>query len=157
MNKLTVLVLGSLMFSACQESKEAKPVVAERSPIEGTWKLLKGTLIEKGDTTITDYDNGKLSFIKVVNGTHFTFLLHDLKQGKDSATAAFSAGGGKYSLEGSTYTEHLEYCNDRNWEGHDFPFQISIHGDTLTQTGVEKVAETGVERHNTEVYVRLRK
>lgn len=150
-----MLFVVAVMFTACQDAKESKPALADKLSIEGTWKLLRGTLVEKGDTTVTDYDNGKLSFIKVLNGTHFAFLLHDLKQGKDSATAVFSAGGGKYTLEGSTYTEHLEYCNDRNWEGHDFPFQIIIQGDTLTQTGVEKVAETGVERHNTEVYVRV--
>jgi predicted small secreted protein len=152
-----ILIVGAVLFAACGENKESKSVAAEKLPIEGTWKLMKGTLVEKSDTTVTDYNNGKLSFIKVLNGTHFSFLLHDLKQGKDSATATFSAGGGRYTLEGSTYTEHLEYCNDRAWEGHDFPFQITIHGDTLTQTGVEKVAETGVERHNTEVYLRWTK
>ena len=146
-----------LVALSCQSPQEGKPASPETMPIVGTWELLKGTLIEKGDTTVTDYANGKLSFIKVINGTHFTFLSHDLDKGKDSASANFSAGGGRYTLEGSTYTEHLEFCNDRTWEGHDFPFQLKIVGDTLTQTGVEKVAETGVERQNTEVYVRLPK
>ena len=42
-------------------------------PIEGTWKLLTGTLIEKNDTAVTDYTKGK-EFIKIINDTHFAFL-----------------------------------------------------------------------------------
>jgi len=124
-------------------------------PIEGTWKLQTGTLIEKGDTTVTDYTK-KLSFIKIINGDHFAFLNHDLNKGKDTATAAFSAGGGKYTLKDSTYTEHLEYCNDRQWEGNDFSFTITITNDTLVQTGVEKVESAGVNRLNIERYVRVK-
>lgn len=121
--------------------------------IRGTWKLLKGTLIEKGDSIVTDYTKGR-SFIKIINDTHFAFLMHDLNKGKDSAE--FSAGGGSYTLHDSAYTEHLEYCNDRQWEGNDFSFTISIHNDTLTQTGVEKIDSIGVNRLNIEQYVRLK-
>lgn len=116
----------------------------------GTWKLLKGTLIENGDTTITNYTKN-LSFIKIINGTHFAFLQHDLN--KDS-TASFVAGGGRYSLKDSSYTEHLEYCCAREWEGHDFSFTIHIKNDTLTQSGIEKIEGTNVNRMNVEQYVR---
>ncbi|MEP6464919.1 MAG: hypothetical protein ABJB05_01380 [Parafilimonas sp.] len=122
-------------------------------PVQGTWKLLTGTLIEKGDTTVTDYTKDK-SFIKIINDTHFAFLMHNLNSGKD--TAEFSAGGGAYTLHGSAYTEHLEYCNDRQWEGNDFSFTITINNDTLTQTGVEKIDSIGVNRLNVEKYVRLK-
>src|SRR5438270_9629371 len=107
-----------------------------QASIRGTWKLLKGTVIEKGDTTVTDYTRNT-SFIKIINDTHFAFLQHDLHKGKDSAV--FVAGGGSYSLKDSSYTEHLEYCNAREWEGNDFPFHIAIKNDTLTIYGVEKV------------------
>lgn len=118
----------------------------------GTWKLLKGTVIENGDTTITDYTKN-LSFIKIINGTHFAFLQHDVN--KDS-TASFVAGGGRYSLKDSSYTEHLEYCSAREWEGHDFSFTINIKNDTLTQSGIEQIEGTNVNRMNTEQYVRLK-
>lgn len=125
-------------------------------PIEGTWKLQTGTLIEKGDTTVTDYTK-KLSFIKIINGDHFAFFNHDLNKGKDTATAAFSAGGGRYTLKDSTYTEHLEYCSDRQWEGNDFTFTITINNDTLVQTGIEKIESAGVNRLNIERYVKVKK
>ena len=124
-------------------------------PITGTWQLLTGTLIEKGDTTVTDYTTNK-RFIKIINDSHFAFLSHDVNKGKDSATASFSAGGGKYSIKDSTYIEHLEYCNDRQWEQNDFQFTVSIHNDTLIQQGVEKIAGTNINRLNIEKYVRLK-
>jgi hypothetical protein len=124
------------------------------APIQGTWKLLTGTLIDKGDTTVTDYTKDK-EFIKIINATHFAFLSHDLNKGKDSS-AMFSAGGGKYSLKDSVYTEHLEYCNDRQWEGNDFQFTVTINNDTLIQQGVEKIDSIGVNRLNIEKYVRIK-
>lgn len=151
----TFIVLLSLLFmiSCSQPAAETKPEV-NSNPMKGTWKLLSGTLIEKGDTTVTDYSKN-VSFIKILNDTHFAFLLHDLNKGADS-TKAFSAGGGTYSLADSTYTEHLEYCSDRNWEGHDFPFTITIQQDTLVQRGVEKIESAGIDRINIEKYVRLK-
>ena len=123
-------------------------------PLTGTWQLISGTLIEKNDTVVTDYMKNK-KFIKIINSTHFAFLSHDLSKGKDSA-AFFSAGGGTYSLDGDSYTEHLEFCNDRAWEHNDFQFNISIKEDTLIQKGVEKVEATGVNRLNIEKYVRVK-
>lgn len=125
-------------------------------PINGTWQLLSGTVIENNDTTVTDYTQGK-QFIKIINNTHFAFLGHDLNKGKDSTTAFYSSGGGTYTLHDSVYTEHLEYCSDRAWEQNDFQFTVSIHYDTLTQHGVEKVEATGVNRLNTEKYLRVKK
>jgi hypothetical protein len=120
----------------------------------GTWQLLTGTLIEKGDTTITDYTQST-SFIKIINETHFAFLQHDLNKGKDSAV--FVAGGGSYSLADSLYTEHLEYCSAREWEGNDFTFALSIKNDTLIQKGIEKIESAGVNRINIEKYIRVKK
>ncbi|HUR11687.1 MAG TPA: hypothetical protein VM012_09985 [Flavitalea sp.] len=127
---------------------------ASQLSINGTWKLQTGTLIEKGDTTVTDYTK-KISFIKIINDTHFAFLQHDLSNGKDSG-AVYSSGGGSYILKDSTYTEHLEYCSAREWEGHDFTFTVTLSNDTLIQRGEEKVESAGVNRLNIEKYVRVK-
>jgi hypothetical protein len=134
------------------EDKVSKP---SQIPVAGTWKLITGMIIEKGDTVITDYTKN-ISFIKIINDTHFAFLQHDLNKGKDSA-AVFVAGGGSYSLNDSLYTEHLEYCSARDWEGHDFPFTMNIINDTLIQSGIEKIESAGVNRVNIEKYIRVRK
>ena len=152
--KLTAFAVFAIVFAiACGSDNEPEPRSSEL-PITGTWKLLTGTLIEKGDTTITDYTRN-ISFIKIINPTHFAFFNHDLHKGKDSA-AVFSAGGGTYTLKDSIYKEYLEYCTARNWEGHDFEFTVTIKNDTLIQSGIEVVESAGINRMNIEKYVRLK-
>ena len=143
-----------ILLCSCGANTEKPASTSTRLPIVGTWQLQQATLIEKGDTTVTNY-SGNNSFIKIINETHFAFLQHDLKKGKDSA-ALFVAGGGRYSLKDSLYTEQLEYCSAREWEGHDFPFTLTLNADTLTQLGREVVAEAGVDRINIEKYVRVK-
>ena len=145
-----------LICTSCNTSSTNTEQQTTKLPIEGTWKLITGTLIEKNNTTVTDYTKDK-SFIKVINGSHFAFMGHDLSKGKDSANAFYSSGGGKYDLHDSTYTEHLEYCNDRQWEGNDFSFKITINNDTLIQKGEEKIDSAGIDRINIEKYVRINK
>ncbi len=78
-----------------------------------------------------------------------------INKGKDSVPV-YVSGGGTYSLNDSTYIEHLEYCSAREWEGNDFSFTITLKNDTLIQSGVEKVESTGINRFNTEKYVRVK-
>lgn len=151
MIKLTAAALFACLMIACQTPSTP----ATTAPaVAGTWKLQTGTLIEKGDTTITDYTKGQ-SFVKIINDDHFAFLHHDLSKGKDSA-AIYSSGGGSYTLKDSLYTEHLEYCTARQWEGNTFEFTVTIVGDTLVQRGVEHIKDLGVDRLNIEQYVRVK-
>jgi hypothetical protein len=154
MKKQLAIIAVVVLATSCNSSVENSQSKANKIPLEGTWKLLTGTLIEKGDTTVSDYTHGK-EFIKIINGNHFAFLSHDLSKGKN-ADSLFSAGGGPYTLKDSLYTEHLAYCNDRQWEGNDFSFIVSISNDTLTQKGVEKVDSLGVNRMNIERYLRVK-
>ncbi len=150
-NRIGFITLIIILLSCNMKAIEDKSKM--HLPIIGTWKLLSGTIIENGDTAVTDYTKN-ISFIKIINDSHFAFLKHDLKNGKDSS-AVFGCGGGRYSLVDSIYSEHLEYCNDREWENHDFEFILTIKNDTLTQQGIEKIANIGVNRINIEKYVRL--
>ncbi len=150
--KTTFLLLGVILISGCTENGQVG-LKQKANPVMGTWKLLTGTLIDKGNTTVTDYTK-KVSFIKIINATHFAFLEHDLDKGNDSAV--FVAGGGEYSLNDSLYTEHLQYCSDRSWEGNDFSFTISFKDDTLVLRGIEKVEGAGVNRINIEKYIKVK-
>ena len=155
MKRTTAIALICILLVSCKEKTTTNASTQSSLPLTGTWRLLTGTTIEKGDTVVTDHTKN-LSFIKIINDTHFAFLQHDLNKGKDSV-ATFVAGGGSYSLSDSSYTEHLEYCSAREWEGNDFKFTISIKNDTLIQSGVEKVESAGVDRINIEKYVRVKK
>jgi hypothetical protein len=150
LQNLLGLVLLATTFSAC--APQATPQAPAARPLVGTWKLVRATHIENGDTVVTDKTKG-VSFIKIINDTHFAFLQHGLA--KASSPADFVAGGGRYTLDDSLYTEQLEYCNARTWEGNTFAFTVIIKGDTLVQRGLEKVASAGVNRVNIEQYVRL--
>ena len=134
------------LLLSCTVKKEQKP------SLNGTWQLVSGTMITKGDTTFTDYTKDQ-RMIKIINDTHFAFLKHDLTKGKDSAI--FVSGGGTYTLDGEKYTEQLVYCSDRAWEGHSFPFTVTVVEDILLQQGVEKVAD--VDQYIIEKYVRVKK
>ena len=149
--QFAVLVLSITCITCTKQQTDHTS--ARPSAIEGTWKLVSGMLVEKGDTTMTDYTTER-SMIKIINTSHFAFLNHDLHKGKDSA-ALFVAGGGTYTLNGDQYTENLEYCSARDWEGNTFHFTVTISGDSLVQKGIEKIEELGIERLNIETYVRL--
>jgi hypothetical protein len=150
--RIELIVLSFLLMSCGKETGDTTSKTTP-NPITGTWQLMEATLIEKGDTTVTNYTKD-VSFIKIINETHFAFLQHDLTKGKDSAI--FVSGGGPYSLKDSLYTEHLEYCSAREWEGNDFSFTIALRGDTLIQKGVEKVVSAGVDRLNIETYIKVK-
>ena len=153
MKQILLIVFPLSVLLSCNDTKP----VGQRATtdLEGTWQLISGTLIEKGDTAITHYTSDP-QMINVINQSHFAFLNHDLKKGKDSLKALFVAGGGRYKLTGDQYTEHLEYCSDRAWEGNDFLFTIEIRNDTLIQKGIEKIESAKVDRLNIEKYVRVR-
>lgn len=141
-----ITALAFCMIFACQS-----PVTSV--PIQGTWQLLSGTTISKNDTVITDYTKGQ-KMIKIINDSHFSFLRHDLNKGKD--TAIYDGGGGIYSLKDNKYTELLEFCSHRPWEGRSFEFTVSIDKDTLIQTGQEKLPDLGIDRIITEKYIRIK-
>ena len=122
--------------------------------IKGTWQLVSGTTITKGVPSVTDYTKDQ-RMIKIINDDHFAFLKHALNAPKDSANN-FEAGGGRYTLAGDVYTEHLDYFADRNWEGKTFTFTVSIQYDTLTQKGTEKVEGANIDREIIEKYVRVK-
>lgn len=148
-------IIFALIVSHLLSCSTKEPQQDSALPIKGTWQLITGTIIEKSDTVITDYTKNQ-SFIKIINDTHFAFLKHDLTKGKGESKA-FDAGGGTYTLKDSLYTERLEYYKQKEWEGGAFSFVITLKNDTLTQTGIEKVESAGVNRINTEVYVRMKK
>jgi len=149
-----VVIITAIIFLSCNNATQSEKPAKTMLPIEGTWELISGAAITKNDTVFTDYTKN-LRMIKIINDTHFAFLKHELNKGKDSAI--YESGGGSYSLTDSQYTEHLDYCNYREWEGHTFQFTVAIKNDTLTQTGIEKLENLGIDRVIIEKYVRTKK
>ena len=149
MKFLISLLFTATLFTTC-DLNPSKPT----APLTGTWQLISATSTER-DSTYSTFDP-KTKMIKIITPTHFAFFNHDLQQGKDSTTAVFVAGGGEYTLKDSVYSEHLQYCNYREWEDHKFDFVVDIRNDTLTQRGVEKLENLGIDRIIVEKYVRVK-
>ena|ERR1700682_5478772 len=151
------LLMASVLFAfallGCEQNQNTDNPVAPNLMI-GTWELISGTTIQGKDTTVTDYTKNK-KFLKIINGTHFAFVGHDLTKGKDSVTF-YTSGAGTYTISDSIYVEHLQFCSDRSWEGNDFMFKVQIQGDFLTQTGTEKIEKLNVNRLNIEKYMRMK-
>ena len=151
--RFRLFILFGFMLS-CKTQTVSENKDTSSIPIEGTWALISGTTIVKNDTSIIDYTKS-LQMIKIINATHFSFLKHEINKGKDSAQ--YGSGGGSYTLTDNQYTEHLDYCSDRAWEGQSFSFTVSIQNDTLIQTGKEKLENLGIDRIIIEKYVRIKK
>ena len=154
MKLTTTFILVLVTLISCEQNKKTETPAEPVNPMIGTWELISGTTIQGKDTSVTDYTKNK-KFLKIINGSHFAFVGHDLTKGKDTL-AFYTSGAGTYTLTDSLYTEHLQFCSDRAWEGNDFPFTILIKDDTLTQTGIEKVEKIGVNRLNIERYAKLK-
>jgi Lipocalin-like domain len=153
MIKRTKYLLPFFLLFSCNSKQPAELPLTSLNPLIGTWKLISGSTIQGKDTTTTDYTKGKL-FLKILNSTHFSFVGHDLNKGTDSLKF-YTSGSGTYTLKDSAYTEHLQFCSDRGWEGNDFNFTVQISNDSLTQTGIEKIEKLNVNRLNIERYVRV--
>ncbi|HYF70197.1 MAG TPA: hypothetical protein VD884_18785 [Ohtaekwangia sp.] len=148
--KFCLPLLLTFMFVSCSDATKNQD--SPSVDIEGTWQLVSSVQIQNDSTHTDDLSGQKM--IKILNKTHFSFLRHDLDSGK-SASPVFVSGGGRYFFEDQKYTEHLEYCNFREWEGHEFDFEVKFIGDTLIQQGVEEIKELGVNRTIIEKYVRI--
>jgi hypothetical protein len=148
-----LLSLSAIIFlSACSAPVEKKETAT--NPIIGTWQLVSGATITKGQSQANSYPKDQ-QMIKIVNETHFAFLNHIINTAKDSSNK-FDAGGGSYTLKGDQYTEHLDYYKDKAWEGKPFTFTITFSGDTLIQKGVEKIEGTGIDRTVIEKYLKVK-
>jgi hypothetical protein len=154
--KIKFLFIPLLALAACKQPATDTKTEEPAAPIQGTWKLVSGLQITKGDTVVTYPEKGQeQEMIKVINGEHFAFFKHDLK--KPGTKPVFDSGAGTYTLTGADYTENLQYCNYREWEGHSFNFKVSFKGDTLVQKGIEKIDSLKIDHEIVETYIKIKK
>lgn len=123
MKKPLVLVIALLMIGTtnvlCQNSNE----------LQGAWEI---TYLEYVYTALNDtlYETEFVNpSVKLITKKHFAFghLNYDGK--------SFSAGGGEYSYDGRTYTEHIKYHSHGPAVGTSVEFKSKLEGDTWTISG----------------------
>ncbi|MDN3547935.1 hypothetical protein [Mucilaginibacter aquaedulcis] len=150
---LFCIICVLVAITSCKQ-KETSTEQKAVQPLTGTWHLISSKSIAKGDTTVTTPPKDQ-EMVKIFNGSDFAFFTHDLKKGK-VAKPVFDSGSGTYKLEGNNYSEHLAYCNYRDWENRDFKFTVQFKNDTLIQSGIEKIDSLNIDHEIIETYVKLR-
>jgi hypothetical protein len=148
----TGIILGLITMVTFSCSQNVEKDNLEKRMI-GTWRLISSESHVK-DSVIKEDLAGREMF-KIITNSHFAFLYHDLQKGKDSKTALFVSGGGKCSFTDTTYTENLDYCNCRMWEGVKVNFKATVSNDTLTIEGLEKADKIDVNQYIIEKYIKL--
>ena len=116
--------------------------------IEGTWEMVYAEIIENDSLKLKDLSN--TSFIKIINKSHFSFFNQE-----NSDTKNYYSGAGSYILKDGNYTETLNFTTVEAIKKHQFSFKTVVKGDTLIQSGIEKVAAAGINRYILEKYIKL--
>ena len=142
---LSIILLCSILTCKNHASDNNSAMIN----LEGTWKMIYAETKENDSTTIKDLST--TSFIKIINKTHFAFFNQDHMD-----ATQFYSGGGSYTLKGNEYVETLNLTSVDALRGHIFPFTIEIKGDTLVQTGVEKIAAAKIHREIIEKYIKIK-
>lgn len=143
MKKIILLFLLLFGLSNCVKKEGSKH-------IEGTWKMVYAETIENDTIKLKDLSN--TTFIKIINKSHFAFFNQE-----NTSAANFYGGAGTYTLDGNKYTETLNFTAVEAIKNHQFSFTVEIKGDTLIQSGIEKVEAAGMDRYIIEKYIKLKK
>jgi hypothetical protein len=95
---------------------------AKNTGLDGTWELVSGQPLPESARDI-----------KIISRGHFIFTAYDVRSGKPLYT-----GGGTYTFNGDSYTEHIDFASaeiSAGLVGKDQPFTVKLNGDVFTQTG----------------------
>jgi len=120
--KLLFAFATALAATALPALSQTNGGPAMKSQLDGTWELLSGQPLPKGARDI-----------KILSGGRFMFAAYDTQTGKP-----LYAAGGTYSLDGSSYTEHMDFASEKiaaGLIGKDQSFTVKMSGDEFTQTG----------------------
>jgi hypothetical protein len=123
----------------------AAPLSAQSScKLEGVWQFVSGT------ADGNPYTPG-IRGIKIITKGHFAVLEREpgvpqeMKSQADSLAAFVKtiSGGGTYTVQGTTYTEKLDYFSDPTYVGRAVPFTCRTEGDRFYQSGPFPIFEGG--------------
>ena len=121
MNKV-LLIFAITLAAVLPVRPQTNGNPARQGPLDGAWELVSGQPLPKGARDI-----------KILSEGNFIFVAYDRATGKPLYT-----GGGTCLLNGSSYTEHVNFMSDQisaGMIGKDQHFTVKLDGDTFTQTG----------------------
>ena len=95
--------------------------------LQGAWEIIYAEYVYP-DTTIENTQFANPS-VKILTKEHFAFGF------QANSGESITAGGGKYSYNGETYTEHIKYHIASSVVGKSIEFKSKLEGDKWTISG----------------------
>ena len=127
-----IVMMAALILAVPATGKCQKTVPkSEKSSLLhlGTWQLASYKYGDQPDFVDIPKSN---KHIKLITETHFSWVETDTATRKISSMA-----GGRYTLNGSTYTESIDYgLGMDTYLGHKQTFTIKVEGDMLFLSGM---------------------
>jgi hypothetical protein len=133
------------------------------SRLEGTWDLIE----TRSTPPDPNFNFAEWHQIKILTSTHWVYLsqkrmaptMTSFANDTELLAAAktFGAGGGTYTLDGDTYTEHIDFFSTPNYVGKSIPWKIRWEGDEWIQTGTFPVKALGLGDQDIELSERYRR
>lgn len=110
-----------------------KPLAAnaQNCDVVGAWEVFELTFTDP-DGTVRDVEIGNPPGLKILSETHWAFV----EQNEEGNPVPTSGGGGTYTVDGTTYTETVQYHGARDYIGQVIPFECKVEGDYWYQTGL---------------------
>lgn len=136
MRTLTSLLTAALLLLCFSEVQGQD----RDNPLRGSWRLIAQQEVYV-DTVIVRQKVDPST--KILNDSHFAFGF----QSADGETVV--AGGGRYTLKGDSYIEHIEYHSSPILVGRDIEFKVNLDGNKWHHSG--QIGDYRLE----EVWVRL--
>ena len=123
----------------------ARPVQAQTGcRLVGVWELVSGKADGQPYPTT-------LHQLKFITRNRWVWIAKDDSSAKELRTTADSlqmfrttgAGSGTYTVQGTTYTEKIEFFSDPAYIGQSIPFSCRTEGDRFYQTGNLPILQGG--------------
>ena len=116
------VLIGMVVLFAASGARAQLPA----TPLEGSWEMVSQRVVYP-DSTVDRTDQIPYT-IKILNSTHFAF-------GRQILDEEVFAGGGTYSFDGETYTEHITWHSSAGLAGQAISFEARVDGDTWHHVG----------------------
>lgn len=128
--RLAPLAVGVLMLAvlSCQTTAMNSQSDAQSHPLLGSWEMVSGRWTFP-DGTVRTADTTQLRSLKVVGPARFVFIT------SRTDGEFVRAAGGRYTISGNTYSEHLDQASDADMRNETYTFTWRVDGDTWFHNG----------------------
>jgi hypothetical protein len=119
-----LVVVSAFAVLSCQTAAPNR----SSHPLEGNWEMVSSRLT-RADGTSTSAASPDVRSLKVIGPSRFVFIT-------SRADGTFlRAAGGRYTIEGNRYTEHIDQTSGTPPLNQSYTFEWRVEGDTWSHSG----------------------